>query len=935
MRTTVAGWARDAPREGHDRRVGGRVGCVAVALVLAVVAALLPADTDSTATATTRSDTVRACGGANSAVALEQHNGGAGGSEAGGIGDVEVRRLAGAGRVDTAVAVSQETFSAAAAVVLARADDYADALVGAPLARALRAPLLLTPGDRLPEVVADELHRLGVGEVVVLGGEAAVGPRVEAALADEYEVRRVAGGDRFATAAAVADELPVGEGAFVAEGVHADPGRGWPDALAVAPLAAWQGQPVLLATHERLPSPTRAALADREPDEAIIVGGRAAISHEVERELADAVGEVGRLAGADRFATSAAVADAAVAAGMSPAGRWLATGQAFPDALAAGPAVAAAAETLLLVPGGDVAAAPAVADRLGAYRAELRRIVLLGGPAAITGEAGEQLDGLLGGFEAPGAGGAVSSAPAVSGAGRFVAFASQAEFAAPSREDAQVFVRDRAVGATTLVSANGEGQPADTGATEPVISADGRHVAFTSAASNLVDGAGGHADVFVADRDSGAITLVSVGAGRQPADGPSGQPAISADGRYVAFVSHASNLTSGNVAAHSGVYVHDRQTGTTELVTQAHDGAAVDGPSGPPSISGDGRLVAFASKATNLTSDATSESAEVHVYDREADTTERVSLTASEPDGPSRAPALSPNGDFLAFDTAASNVVEAAGGAADSGTRHVIRLDRASGATTVVSEVADAPSYAPTVADDGRVAFTSEATNLSPVWEHNDVEHVYEWGDARGLVHLSVDDERDAQADAASHSPAISANGWVVAYASPATTLTATATGGIPQVFAHTWVGALCISVLVSAADAAADPPPTDEDTDDGQSQYLYRGGSRTPRNFTPRPGKDTDGYPDNGLSVFAELARACEGNRKAQALDPGLIAAAASRHLRLAADPGDGDHFFLQADSEELHLDWSATRDTATGADHHWLTGVALRTIVDEILCP
>lgn len=836
MRTTVAGWVRNAPREGHDRRVVGRVGCVAVALVLAVVAGLLPTDTRSTATATTRSDTVRACSRANSAVAQEQHNGGAGGSEAGRIGDVEVRRLAGAGRVDTAVAVSQETFSTAGAVVLARADDYADALVGAPLARALRAPLLLTPGDRLPEVVADELHRLGVGEVVVLGGEAAVGSEVEAALADEYEVRRVAGGDRFATAATVADELPVGEGAFVAEGVHADPGRGWPDALAVAPLAAWQGQPVLLATHERLPSPTRAALADREPDEAIIVGGRAAISHEVARELADAVGEVGRLAGADRFATSAVVA--------------------------------AAAETLLLVPGGDVTAAPAVTDRLGAYRAELRRIVLLGGPAAITGEAGEQLDGLLGGFEPPGAGGAVSSAPAVSGAGRFVAFASQAEFGAPSGEGAQVFVRDRAVGATTLVSANGEGQPADTGATEPAISADGRHVAFTSAASNLLEGAGSHAGVFVADRDTSAITLVSAGADGQPADGPSGQPAISADGRYVAFLSLASNLTSDNVAAHSGVYVHDRRTGTTELVTQTDDGAAADGPSGPPSISGDGQLVAFASKATNLTSDATSESAEVHLHDREADTTERISLAAGEPDGPSRAPALSPNRDFLAFDTAASNVVEAAGGAADPGTRHVIRLDRASGATTVVSELADAPSYAPTVADDGRVAFTSEATNPSPVWEHNDVQHVYEWSEARGLVHLSVDDDRDAQADAASHSPAISANGWVVAYASPATTLTATATGGIPQVFAHTWVGALCISVLVSAADAAVDPPPTDEDTDD-QSQYLYRGGSDTPRNFTPRPGKDTDGYPDNGLSVFAELARACEGNRKAQALDP------------------------------------------------------------------
>lgn len=301
--------------------------------------------------------------------------------------DAEVRRVAGADRIATAVEVSRAAYAdGASTVVLARADLYPDALAGAPLATDHAAPLLLTDPTTLSAPSAAEIARLGATRVLLLGGTAAIDEAVEADLRGRgLQVDRFAGTNRFATAAQIAAALgAVHPAAFVAEGQHGDPERGWPDALAVAPLAAHAGRPILLTTRDTLPPETLAALDTGGTTEVTIVGGTVAVGQDVEAQLTAAGRRTARLAGADRYATAAMIHAAAVAAGMDRAVLWLATGHNFPDALAAGPAVAALGESLMLVHDQDLDASPATADLIDQQRDEIRLVRLLGGEQAIS-----------------------------------------------------------------------------------------------------------------------------------------------------------------------------------------------------------------------------------------------------------------------------------------------------------------------------------------------------------------------------------------------------------------------------------------------------------------------------------------------------------------------------------------------------------------------
>ncbi len=309
---------------------------------------------------------------------------------------LRIERLSGPNRIETAVAVSGATFTSADTALLARADDFADALVAAPLAARLKAPLLLTGRDRLAPATAAELERLGVDEVVLLGGVEAIGPGVASALAaDGYSVRRLAGRSRFDTAAAVADALGPEAGT-----VYVATGADFPDALSVGPLAAAQEAPILLTTRDQLPAPTVAALADLEPERIVLLGGTGAISEAVENALRRRA-PTSRLAGPTRFATAGAVFDAAVRAGLDPDDLWLADGKDFPDALVAGPVIGASGGTLLLVDGRQVDAPGLAYDRIRARGARLQRVTLLGGSAAISADAPRQVEGVALGAELP------------------------------------------------------------------------------------------------------------------------------------------------------------------------------------------------------------------------------------------------------------------------------------------------------------------------------------------------------------------------------------------------------------------------------------------------------------------------------------------------------------------------------------------------------
>jgi putative cell wall-binding protein len=289
--------------------------------------------------------------------------------------DRSTNRVAGVDRFGTAVAVSAAAFpTEAAAAVLARGDEFADALAGAPLAVAVGGPLLLATREALPAATAAELRRvLAPGaRVHLLGGEAALGEGVARAVeALGLRVVRHAGVDRFATAAAVARALPPSLRALVASGAS------FPDALAASAPAARDGLPVLLTAGEQLPEATARVLVERDVEAVTIVGGSAAVSEAVEQDVAARVERVQRVAGADRYATAVAVRRAFF---ERPSGVSLASGEGFADALA-GSVLAAArdAPLLLTAPRG---LSPATAEALRSDRPEA--ITVYGGTAAVA-----------------------------------------------------------------------------------------------------------------------------------------------------------------------------------------------------------------------------------------------------------------------------------------------------------------------------------------------------------------------------------------------------------------------------------------------------------------------------------------------------------------------------------------------------------------------
>jgi Tol biopolymer transport system component len=286
-----------------------------------------------------------------------------------------------------------------------------------------------------------------------------------------------------------------------------------------------------------------------------------------------------------------------------------------------------------------------------------------------------------------------------------------------------VFVRDRQAGTTRRVSVSTGGVEGNALSFEAAISASGRFAAFTSEASNLVsDGTTGveDPDVFAHDLETGATERVSVSSGGVDGNAGSFDPALSATGRFVAFTSSATNLVPGDNNGLADVFVRDRQTGGTRRVSLGPGDAQILGGenTGEPAISADGRVVAFASDATDLVRRDTNGAFDVFVRDLERGTTRRVSVgqNGAQGDGPSQGPAVSADGRVVAFFSDATNLVPGD----NNGLVDVFVRDHLEGTTRRASDVrgdaeADDQSRDPAVSADGRVvAFGSAATNLVP-----------------------------------------------------------------------------------------------------------------------------------------------------------------------------------------------------------------------------
>ena len=383
----------------------------------------------------------------------------------------------------------------------------------------------------------------------------------------------------------------------------------------------------------------------------------------------------------------------------------------------------------------------------------------------------------------------------ISADGRFVAFESWAGdlVAGDTNEVWDIFVHDRLTGQTTRVSVASDGTQGNGSSLQPSISADGRFVAFYSYATTLVPGDtnGGH-DVFVHDRQTGQTTRVSVASDGAQGNSVSYWASISADGRFVAFESWAGDLVAGDTNDVWDVFVHDRQAGQTTRVSVASDGTQGNSNSHLPSISADGRFVAFRSEASNLIEGDTNGDYDVFFHDRE---TGQITLVSVAPDGTqgnaaSYWPSIDADGRFVAFASRATNLVEGD----TNGFQDVFVHDGQTGQTTRVSVASDGMqgTYRSghdgvSISADGRfVAFQSDATNLVP-GDNNATKDVFVHDRETGQTERVSVPSAGTQGNSDSSQPSMSGDGRFVAFTSQATNLVAGDTNGSWDVFVRAW----------------------------------------------------------------------------------------------------------------------------------------------------
>lgn len=370
----------------------------------------------------------------------------------------------------------------------------------------------------------------------------------------------------------------------------------------------------------------------------------------------------------------------------------------------------------------------------------------------------------------------------------------------------------------------------------PSISADGRYVVFVSRASNLVcDDTNSYEDIFVYDREAGRINRVSVASDGTQANGGSSLPSISADGRYIAFESNAANLIDDDINNCSDIFVHDRKTGQTLLVSVASNGEQANGCSYTPSISGDGRYVVFKSDATNLAPEDTNDSKDVFVHNLETGQTVLVSF---ETDGTQvgggcySSPSISADGRFVAFECSEDILVysietgrtrlasitprdvstngdslsphisgdgryivgvmkiEGSGAVGEYELEEIFVYDQITGRSALIStapdgNLGDRDSDSPFISPDGRyLVFASESTNL--VGDDTNVAwDIFVLDRQTGQMNRVSVASDGGQANGHSLDPAISADGRYVVFASTATNLVKDDTNQYKDIFIH------------------------------------------------------------------------------------------------------------------------------------------------------
>ena len=392
-----------------------------------------------------------------------------------------------------------------------------------------------------------------------------------------------------------------------------------------------------------------------------------------------------------------------------------------------------------------------------------------------------------------------SGESAVSPDGRYVVFASEAANMGlvPGQPGREIYLRDMVLGTVELVSVSATGVYNYNASDSPVMTPDARYVAFESLSPNIVAGdTNGTWDVFVRDRLLGVTTRVSVGpGGAQATGGPSWSPAISDDGRWVAFYSNGQGIVPGfGTLGANQVYLHDRQTGVTSAGSVDQAGGTPNAECRQPGLSADGRFLSFETLASDILPGDANGKTDVYVRDLLTNTVVRATLAPGgiEPNDNCGRSRISGDGRWVAFQTQSSNLLAAHPGTVND----VYVRDLVTGALSLASVSSSGVSVgtsnftAPQISHDGRyVAFTSYLINSTPglldVFVHDRVS---------GVTTLASvgNDGSDGNGSSPSGNPqgggsgslfAMSANGRFVTFESAASNLVPGDTNGVKDTF--------------------------------------------------------------------------------------------------------------------------------------------------------
>jgi Tol biopolymer transport system component len=385
--------------------------------------------------------------------------------------------------------------------------------------------------------------------------------------------------------------------------------------------------------------------------------------------------------------------------------------------------------------------------------------------------------------------------PSISSNGRYVAFASEASnlVTDDTNENRDVFVKDRTTGVIELISRGLNGKPANGASSSPSLSANGRYVAFFSNANDLVSGGTNMPNIYVYDREGKTTEQISIGLGGSLPTGISLYPSISEDGRMVTFYSQASNLVNGDNNSLGDIFVRDLFTKSTIRVSISSAGNQANGNSGTPAISGNGRYVAFSSEANNLVSNDTNNRVDIFIHDLFAHTTEIVTqgLAGAPSNGISLyTPSLSQDGRYIVFDSTASNLV----GNDNNDGSDVYVWDRVLKTIMLVSVSFDGLEAAggamQSISADGKfVAFASDAKNIIEK-DSNGASDIF----LRDLVSKSTKrvsvgpggiESSGGSSGGNSFNPSLNGQGNVIAYSSEATNLVSGDTNTWDDIFVY------------------------------------------------------------------------------------------------------------------------------------------------------